>query len=195
MNSNVKKAVAGLLVLTSITTMMACGKISPKGNSNNTSGICTNYDADKKYEVKKGDRLYDIAKKYYDDGAYWKELAKYNGIKDPKDLRAASTLYIPTLRALLKACDGIDVKDKDVTIYHIKKGDTLSEICDRFYGDRSRSTIDKLATYNKLENPNEIDEDGILQLPTKERLEKVKARDYSKCYKSSARTLTLPKNL
>lgn len=195
MSSNITKVVASVTALAMISAMVACGPVNKKDNSNINTGICINYSFDKKYEVKKGDTLYEIAKKYYDDGAYWKELAMYNGIKDPKALGVSLTLYIPTLKTLLKVCDGIDVKDKDVKIYRIKKGDTLSEICDKFYGDNSRSTVDKLATYNNLENPNEIEANGLIQIPTEKRLEKVKEKDYSDCYKSSARTLNLPKNL
>lgn len=51
----------------------------------------------KTYVAMKGDTLYSIAKKFYNDGSAWKKLLKANAdkLKDPKDLREGMSLVVP----------------------------------------------------------------------------------------------------
>lgn len=57
------------------------------------SGVCR----EKLYQVKKGDTLYGIAKKLYDDGDQWKKLLKANSdrLDDANDLKAGMKLVVP----------------------------------------------------------------------------------------------------
>ena len=52
--------------------------------------------------------------------------------------------------------------------YIIKKGDVLSAICRKYYGDSSLST--KLAKYNNIKNVNLIYAGKTLKLPDKSKL-------------------------
>ena len=45
--------------------------------------------------VQKGETLFSISLRYYDDGRRWKELARANKIDDPCKLRAGMRLEIP----------------------------------------------------------------------------------------------------
>lgn len=47
------------------------------------------------YTVKQGDTLRDLADKYLDDGNRWQEIAKLNGINDPRTLQIGVDLKIP----------------------------------------------------------------------------------------------------
>ena len=47
------------------------------------------------YKVKKGDTLWAIAKKYYDDGSKYKEIAKANNIKNPNLIFINQIITIP----------------------------------------------------------------------------------------------------
>lgn len=49
------------------------------------------------YKVKKDDTLWGIAKAQYDDPLHWKEIAKANGISDPRKLLAGMTLKLPII--------------------------------------------------------------------------------------------------
>ncbi len=46
------------------------------------------------YTVQKGDTLWGIARKLYSDGTKWKEIARKNGISDPKTLQIGQVLVL-----------------------------------------------------------------------------------------------------
>jgi len=48
----------------------------------------------KSYTVMKGDTLWDIACRYYGDGAKWKTLAEKNGVADPRKLPVGKVLEL-----------------------------------------------------------------------------------------------------
>lgn len=47
------------------------------------------------YVVKKGDTLWELAKKYYGSGTKWKVIADKNGVKNPRNLQIGTKLIIP----------------------------------------------------------------------------------------------------
>lgn len=53
----------------------------------------------KKYTVKQGDTLWDLADKYYGDGSRWREIAKANNVNDPRLLQIGANLTIPAKEA------------------------------------------------------------------------------------------------
>lgn len=75
-------------------------KSSTKGGSGSTktdgkkkSG--TSSGGSKRYTVKKGDTLWDIAIKYYGSGTKWRRIADANKIKNPRTLPIGKVLIIP----------------------------------------------------------------------------------------------------
>lgn len=54
--------------------------------------------------------------------------------------------------------------DKQVSVYHIKKGDTLSEI-----SDKVSHSVDELAKYNKIDDVNLIYAGSALRIPDTEK--------------------------
>jgi len=55
-------------------------------------------DFDKTYVVRRGDTLSSIAAAVYREPAHWREIARANGIKDPRTLAPGRTLTLPRLR-------------------------------------------------------------------------------------------------
>ena len=45
--------------------------------------------------VQKGETLFSIARRYYNDGWRWQEIASANGIDDPSGLKVGTRLVIP----------------------------------------------------------------------------------------------------
>lgn len=55
-------------------------------------------DFEKSYVVRRGDTLSSIAGAVYRDPAVWREIARANGIEDPRTLAPGTTLALPRLR-------------------------------------------------------------------------------------------------
>lgn len=197
MSTNGKKALALVLAAGMLISFSACGKNQNRGSQGETVYIGAKFEDDECYIVEKGDTLRKISRKFYDDSQYYRELAIYNNIEDPNFIRIAQKIYVPkTLKELFEGCYGYE--DGEVKIYTVQKGDTLSEICETYYdGDDSRETVNKLATFNNLENPNFIRVGQELKIPSKDKLDKVKSKDYSDCYKKTfvSRGLRISNNL
>jgi nucleoid-associated protein YgaU len=47
------------------------------------------------YRIKRGDRLWLIAKHFYGDGHLWHKIADANGIPDPNDIHPGQVIIIP----------------------------------------------------------------------------------------------------
>ena len=97
------------------------------------------------YTVKKGDTLSQIAAKY---GTTYQAIAAYNGIKNPNAIRVGQKIKIPASTA------------QGVTVYTVKKGDTLSQIAAK-YG----TTYQAIAAYNGIKNPNAIRVGQKIKIP------------------------------
>lgn len=110
-------------------------------NNGQQSSSTTNTTTDIKpstYVVKKGDTLSGIANKY---GTTYQKLASYNNIADPNKIYAGQVIQIP---------NGLTSNSSRET-YIVKKGDTLSEIAEK-YG----TTYKKIASDNGIADPNKI---------------------------------------
>lgn len=110
-------------------------------NNGQQSSSTTNTTTDIKpstYVVKKGDTLSGIANKY---GTTYQKLASYNNIADPNKIYAGQVIQIP---------NGSTSNSSRET-YIVKKGDTLSEIAEK-YG----TTYKKIASDNGIADPNKI---------------------------------------
>ena len=54
-----------------------------------------NEPAPRAYVVRSGDTLEGISRRFYGTGRYWRLIARYNGIEDPRQLRAGRRLLLP----------------------------------------------------------------------------------------------------
>lgn len=61
----------------------------------------------------------------------------------------------------------VEAQPVSANTYIIQKGDTLSAICRKFYGDGTAKTYNKLAQYNGIKNPNLIYAGNTLKIPAK----------------------------
>lgn len=64
-------------------------------NYRRSSGVNEPETNNREYEVKAGDTLWSIAKKYYDDGSKYTKIAEYNKIKNPALLAVGRILILP----------------------------------------------------------------------------------------------------
>jgi LysM repeat protein len=100
----------------------------------------------KLHRVQTGDTLALIAKKYLKDTQKHQGLAHLNHIKDPKSLSPGTTIVIP-----------VEIG------YTVKKGDSLSSIAEKFYGDVHAYAL--IAVHNDIRDPANLEPGTSLTLP------------------------------
>lgn len=127
------------------------------------------------YTVKEGDTLFTIAKKYYQDGYKYQEIAKANELSNVDTIEVGQVLQIPKLAEAQPSASPepeTATGGGDTTIwgpnitadtYTVVEGDWLSTIAGRAYGDISAYT--KLAEVNSIPNPDLIYPGQVLQIP------------------------------
>lgn len=135
-----------------------------------------------KYVVKKGDTLFSIAKDYYNDGYKYPKLVETNKLTDENQIEVGQVLDIPKLEQADQAFSDIpstppnDDKGTGGAInqtawgekitgdtYTVTKGDWLSKIAGRAYGNIYM--YDKIAKANNLQNPDSIEVGIVLKIP------------------------------
>ena len=115
------------------------------------------------YTVKKGDRLWDIAEKYYNSGYNWVDIAEENKLGNPNLIKAEEALVIPKVEPKTKTLEKGPAEKKQLTSYTVKKGDSLWKIAVEQYGDGYSWT--KIAQANNLKNPHYIEVNDKFVLP------------------------------
>lgn len=102
------------------------------------------------HDVKAGESLTSICRRYYDDGSLVKKLAEFNDLSDPDTLRAGHRLRIPAAETLTGGQGPVgsspapppppkpQTEPPAPKTYTVKPGDTLSEIAQRQLGTSRR---------------------------------------------------------
>ncbi len=138
---------------------------------------------DKMHKVESGESLYAIAKHYYGNGKYWKQLLEYNkgSLKSENALKLGMKIKVPDLAVLTgkpsdtavttmvdpKIEPAKPVASKTVTskgkTYVVQKGDTPGAIAQKALGTSKRAR--ELMDLNKITNDGGLKIGMVLQLP------------------------------
>lgn len=135
------------------------------------------------------DTLWSLANRFYGDGMYWKPLAAYNGITNPKKVRDGKVIMIPpfsylNMDALNWQFEGDEntntnpapVVQTRTCIFN--EGDTLWAIASKYYG--SGNYWEALAIYNNISNPRKIANGTVIELPHKDVLKQIREGNYAR---------------
>ena len=90
------------------------------------------------YTVVKGDNLWKIAQKRYNDGYAWTKIAKENNLKNASVITAGQKLKMPVIEktaSIEKVDDKVANKIDQGTDYKVVRGDSLWKIAVNAYGD------------------------------------------------------------
>lgn len=113
----------------------------------------------KTHTVVKGEDLWKVSFKYYNDGYKWTEVAKVNNLANPDLIEEGQILVIPEL----------ELKEAPTSIinseYMVIKGDNLWKIAVRAYADGYQWVKIWEANKTKIANPNLIEVGTKLSLP------------------------------
>jgi len=150
-----KKILASLLAVSTIISFTGCAK-----KNKETKPFYQTY------EIESGDTLYGISKDNYGSYDFVDELVVYNNIDNPDFIKAGDTIKLPNM-------------NNDIVTYKIKFGDTFYDICKNYYGRYDHETIDRLAKYNGISKPGEVQAGTIILIPSYEILEQIEI-DYTR---------------
>jgi LysM repeat protein len=103
------------------------------------------------YVVQAGDTLYRIARRY---GMRFEDLAAYNGVVNPHQIRAGQVLRIPAGSSTPPSTSPGEV------LYTVQAGDNLFRIALRY-----NLNYLYLASYNGISNPNTIRVGQVIRIP------------------------------
>ena len=134
------------------------------------------------------DTLWNLAFNYYGDGRYWKCLAAYNGIKNPKKIRDGKVIMIPpfanlNMDALNWTFEGEDNTNTNTPVeaqtrtITFNEGDTLWAIASKYYN--SGTYWEALAIYNNISNPRKVANGTVIELPHKDVLKSIQEGNYA----------------
>ena len=147
--------------------------------------ICQTQEDGSEYTIKEGDTLGGIAERLFGNAGYWEQLAVYNNLENPNVLYVGQIIKIPNnlLSLMNYELEYVTpaIFDDDMT-YTVESGDMLGCIAKKFYGSDDRLTVDRLATYNELADPNLLYIGEVLMIPCSEKLETVVPYDYTEEY-------------
>lgn len=137
------------------------------------------------YTIKKGETLSGIALMFYGNATYYKELAEFNHIENPDVIFEGQKLIVP--RTISNIVVTPEVNPEPVytdTITHVvNKNDYLISIVRYYYGNKNvMDRVNKLATYNELEDPNLLSVGQVLLIPNVEVLDMIIPNDYTLAY-------------
>jgi len=113
------------------------------------------------YMVQSGDTLYHIAMQFYHSDDYVDLIAEHNKLDKIEDLKAGTNLIIPAIPE--NQAGNNNSTDKAVTHHTVGKGETLSSISRKYFGDSSFAKT--IAKYNHLSNNDVVKIGDVLKIP------------------------------
>lgn len=117
------------------------------------------------YTVEKGDNLWKIAEKKYNDGYAWTKIAKENDLKNASVLHVGQKLKMPAVEATITAA-AVETDNKiEQGEYKVVKGDNLWKIAVRAYGDGYKWVDIYQENKAKFNSPNLLEIGMMLNIP------------------------------
>lgn len=123
------------------------------------------------YIVVKGDSLWNIAVKNYNDGYKWVEIAEKNNISNPGVIEIGDKLLLPELEVKVVFVETVFSEDNNIIAnseYKVVKNDSLWKIAVRAYGDGYQWVKIWQLNRSKLNSPDGLEIGMILMIPSLE---------------------------
>ncbi|MBI2595576.1 LysM peptidoglycan-binding domain-containing protein [Candidatus Daviesbacteria bacterium] len=149
------------------------GSLGPSGQTDEQTADVKKEDLPGQYTIKEGDTLFLIAQNYYNDGYKYSKLVEANKLADENKIEVGQVLDIPKLEEAKTPTNGQGtggainqtIWGEKITgdTYTVVKGDWLSTIAGRAYGDIYM--YEKIAKANNLSNADAIEVGTTLKIP------------------------------
>ena len=124
------------------------------------------------HDVRSGESLTSICRRYYGDISLLEELARFNGMEDPNSLGAGRRLRIPDAADLVRGNAagstpprrGQD-QEQPAQTYTVREGDSLSEIAQRLLVSAKKYALIFECNRDVLQSPDDIRSGMVLKIP------------------------------
>ena len=120
--------------------------------------------APRKYTVRAGDNLQDIAKEFYGDAGKWQLIQRANDNIDPRKLRVGMVLIIPDLSA--EAGRTPPQSPAPGKTHTVARDDSLWNIAQKYYGDGNKYKL--IMKANNISDPKALVVGQVLKIPPAE---------------------------
>lgn len=119
------------------------------------------------YIVEKGDSLWKIAEKKYNDGYAWTKIAKENNLKNASIISVGQKLKMPIIEVKTIIAETINDSGNKIEAgeYRVVKNDNLWKIAVRAYGDGYKWTNIYQENKEKLNSSNLLEIGMVLNIP------------------------------
>jgi nucleoid-associated protein YgaU len=125
------------------------------------------------YFVKKGESLSSISTRYYGTPDRADQIAKFNNLGNPNQVRVGTRLVLPKSFSQTVASSDQSRTGSPATkstprskTVEVREGETLSDIAKRELGDGKKWRVLWLANKKVVPNPDRLSPGTVLQLPT-----------------------------
>jgi len=124
------------------------------------------------HDVRSGESLTSICRRYYGDISLLEELARFNGMEDPNALSAGRRLRIPDAAGLVRGSAAASTpprrgsdQEQPAQTYTVREGDSLSEIAQRLLGSARFYQAIYECNRDVLQSPDDIRPGMVLKIP------------------------------
>ncbi|MCX6816539.1 MAG: LysM peptidoglycan-binding domain-containing protein [Candidatus Beckwithbacteria bacterium] len=121
----------------------------------------------KTHTVAKGEHLWNISVKYYNDGYKWTEIAKANNLANPDKIEEGQVLTLPQIenQQLTTIAESVTEQTNYPSEYTVKTSDSLWKISVAVYADGYQWSKIWEANKTKITNPDIIETGMVLTIP------------------------------
>lgn len=142
------------------------GTVEIPGSTNiNLSDESIKQNAENFYIVEKGDSLWKIAEKKYNDGYAWAKIAKDNNLKNASIIYVGQKLKMPVMESTITASINQTTNKIDQGEYKVVRNDNLWKIAVRAYGDGYKWTNIYQENKAVINNPDLLEIGMMIKIP------------------------------
>jgi nucleoid-associated protein YgaU len=115
--------------------------------------------------VRSGESLWSIARDHLGAESRWKDLAAWNGIDKPGNLRAGVEIYLQDPNGKVLSAEPREATEMAERTHVVGKGETLSGIAIAYLGSASRWT--EIQSVNDIADPKNLQPGTKLRIPAR----------------------------
>lgn len=125
------------------------------------------------YTIQRNDTFERISQRFYGTGKYAGSIAASNAFVDPTRLRAGQVIRVPLDPENVQGkpapgSENAAPPKPEFIEYTVVKGDTLSEIAQRFYGSLRYAEVIYNANHDTMRSADDLQVGQVLRIPSKE---------------------------